>query len=145
MANSISMVGNLTREPELRFTQSGQALCNFSIASNRRKKVGDEWEDVASFFNCTAWGTLGENIAASLTKGDRVLATGYMEQRSYETQEGEKRTVFDFTVNELGAELRYATVEVSRTERRSTEDRPSGGGGGHAEEPFVRGAQEVDL
>ena len=124
MSNVMSVVGNLTRDPELRFTQSGVALCSFSIASNRRKKVGDEWEDVTSFFNCTAWQSLAENIASSLTKGDRVLATGYMEQRSYETQEGEKRTVFDFTVNELGAELRYATVEVSRTERRSAESSP---------------------
>lgn len=124
MSNSITVIGNLTRDPELRFTQSGQALCGFAIASNRRKrKQGSEteWEDVTSFFNCTAWGTLGENAAASLSKGDRVIASGYMEQRSFENKAGEKQTVFDFTVNELGAELRYATVEVSRTERRSAE------------------------
>lgn len=138
MSNTITVSGNLTRDPELRFTQSGQAVANFSIASSRRKKVGEEWEEITSFFNCVAWGTLGENAAGSLSKGDRVIASGYMEQRSYETNEGEKRTVWDVTVNDLGAELRFANVTVERTERKTSSDRAPSNQDRYAdsEEPF---------
>lgn len=123
MTNSITAVGNLTRDPELRFTQSGQAICNFSVASSRRFKKGDDWEEQTTFFNCTAWAELGENVAASLTKGSRVIVSGRMDQRSYETKDGDKRTVMDLTCDAVGAELRFAQVTVERTQRTTREDR----------------------
>lgn len=123
MTNSITAVGNLTRDPELRFTQSGQAICNFSVASSRRFKKGDDWEEQTTFFNCTAWAELGENVASSLTKGTRVIVSGRMDQRSYETKDGDKRTVMDLTCDAVGAELRFAQVTVERTQRTTREDR----------------------
>lgn len=119
MTNQISVVGNMTREPELRFTQNGSGICNFGVASSRRFKRGDEWEEQTTFFNVTAWGELGEHIAESLPKGTRVIVVGRMDQRSYETQDGEKRTVMDLTADSVGAELRFATVEVNRIKRES--------------------------
>ncbi len=139
MADStVTLVGNITKDPELRFTGGGRAIASFGIAVNRRYQVNNEWQEQTSFFNVVAWGTLGENAAASLTKGTRVMVTGRLEQRSYETQDGEKRSVVEVVADELGPSLRWARAEIERTQRTSDGggDRGgysgggSGGGGG---------------
>jgi single-strand DNA-binding protein len=122
-SNSITLVGNLTRDPELRFTAGGRGVANFGLAVSRRYQVNGEWQEDTSFFNIVAWGDLGENVAASLTKGSRAIVFGRMEQREYTNREGEKRTTFEVVADEIGASLRWATAQVERTER-------SGGGGG---------------
>jgi len=125
--NSVTLVGNITRDPELRFTPSGQAIATFGMAVNRRFQRNGQWEEQTSFFNITAWGTLGENASNSLHKGARVLVTGRLEQRSWETQEGEKRSVVEVVADELGPSLRWATAEITKNDRREGGD--SGGGG----------------
>lgn len=143
-SNNVTVIGNLTREPELRFTTGGRGVASFGLAVNRRWKKGDEWQEQTSFFNVVAWGELGENAAASLTKGARVIVTGRLEQRSWETNEGDKRTVVEIVADELGPSLRWAQAQVERTEReKSTGGQQAGGGGssGHGydypdEEPF---------
>ena len=121
--NSVTLVGNITRDPELRFTPSGQAIATFGIAVNRRFQRNGQWEEQTSFFNITAWGTLGENASNSLQKGARILVNGRLEQRSWETQEGEKRSVVEVVADELGPSLRWATAEITKNDRRE------GGGG----------------
>jgi single-strand DNA-binding protein len=119
MADStVTLVGNLTREPELRFTQSGQAIATLGIAVSRRYQQNGEWQEKTSFFNVTAWGQLGENAASSLSKGARAIVTGRLEQRSYETQDGEKRSVVEVVADEIGPSLRWATAQVDRNDRR---------------------------
>jgi len=113
--NTITLVGNLTRDPELRFTQGGRAVASFGIAVNRRYQVNGEWQEQTSFFNVVAWGQLGENAAASLTKGARIIVNGRLEQREYQTQQGEKRTVIEVNADEVAPSLRYATAQVERT------------------------------
>ena len=120
--NTITLVGNLTRDPELRFTTSGRGVASFGIAVGRRYQVNGEWQEQTSYFNVTAWGQLGENAAASLHKGTRVVVTGRLEQREYTTREGDKRTAIDVIADELGPSLRWATAQVERT--------PRGEGGG---------------
>lgn len=117
MTATTTVVGNLTRDPELRYTSGGQAVANIGIASNRRYQVNGEWQEQTSFFNVTAWSTLGENAAHSLKKGDRVIVTGRLEQRSYETDAGEKRSVVEIVADEIGPSVRWATVEITRNER----------------------------
>lgn len=121
MANEvqITVVGNLTADPELRFTNSGVALASFTIASTPRTfdKRSNEWKDgEALFLRCTVWREYAENVAHSLVKGARVIATGNLRQRSYETKEGEKRTSFELDVEEVGPALRYATAQVNRSQ-----------------------------
>lgn len=120
MANetTITLIGNLTADPELRFTPSGAAVANFTVASTPRTfdRQSGEWKDGdALFLNCSVWRQAAENVAESLTKGMRVIVTGNLKQRSYETREGEKRTVFEVEVDEVGPALRYATAKVTRT------------------------------
>jgi single-strand DNA-binding protein len=119
--NSVTLVGNLTRDPELRFTQSGQAQAQVGLAVNRRwqNRQTNEWEERTSFFNVVCWGELADNVAESLGKGARVLVTGRLEQRSWETQEGEKRSVVEVVADDVAPSLRYATAKVEKTERRS--------------------------
>lgn len=128
--NTVTLVGNLTRDPELRFTQGGRAVASFGIAVNRRYQVNGEWQEQTSFFNVVAWGQLGENAAASLTKGARIIVNGRLEQREYQTQQGEKRTVIEVNADEVAPSLRYATAQVERTS--SGGGAPGGGntGGG---------------
>jgi single-strand DNA-binding protein len=127
MADStVTIVGNITRDPELRFTAGGKGIASFGIAVNRRWQQGGEWQEKVSFFNVTAWDTLGENAAASLTKGTRVIVTGRLEQREYETKDGEKRNVVEIVADEIGPSLRWARADVERIAR----DSGSGGGGG---------------
>ena len=123
----ITVVGNLVDDPELRFTPSGAAVANFRIASTPRTfdKQSNEWKDGDSLFlSCAVWRQAAENVAESLQKGMRVVVTGRLKSRQYETREGEKRTVFEIDVEEVGPSLKYATAKVTRASR-------SGGGGGY--------------
>ena len=113
----ITVVGNLTADPELRYTQNGVAVANFTIASTPRTfdRASGEWKDgEALFMRASVWREFAEHVASSLTKGARVVATGRLRQRSYETKEGEKRTSIELEVDEIGPSLRYATAQVQR-------------------------------
>jgi single-strand DNA-binding protein len=115
----ITVVGNLTADPELRFTPSGAAVANFTVASTPRTfdRQTNEWKDgEALFLNCSVWRQAAENVAESLVRGSRVVVTGRLKARSYETREGEKRTVFEIDVDEIGPSLRYATASVTRAQ-----------------------------
>ena len=117
---TITMIGNLVDDPELRFTPSGAAVAKFRVASTPRylDKATNEWKDGESLFlQCQIWRQAAENVAESLTKGMRVILSGRLKQRSYETKEGEKRTVFEVEVDEVGPSLRNATAKVTRTQR----------------------------
>jgi len=122
--NTITLVGNLTRDPELRFTTSGRGVASFGIAVGRRYQVNGEWQEQTSYFNIVAWGQMGENAAATFTKGMRVIVSGRLEQREYQNREGEKRTAIEINADEIGPSLRWATASVERT--------PRGEGGGNA-------------
>jgi single-strand DNA-binding protein len=113
MSNTITIVGNLTREPEVRYTSSGRAVCNMGVASSRRYQQNGEWTEQTTFFNLTAWGSLGENAAASLHKGDRVVVSGRMESREYEV-DGVKKTAWDLIVDEMGPSLRWARADIEK-------------------------------
>lgn len=118
---TIAIVGNLTADPELRFTQSGAAVANFTVASTNRifDRQSGEWKDGdALFMRCNLWRQPAENVAESLTKGTRVVVTGRLKQRSFETKDGDKRTVIELEVDEIGPSLRYATVKVNRATRQ---------------------------
>jgi single-strand DNA-binding protein len=126
---TITVVGNLTDDPELRFTPSGAAVANFTVASTPRfmDKQTNEWKDGdALFLRCNIWRQAAENVAESLQRGMRVIVTGRLKQRSYETKEGEKRTVYEVEVDEVGPSMRYATAKVNKAQRSGG----SGGGGG---------------
>jgi single-strand DNA-binding protein len=134
----ITVVGNLTSDPELRYTQNGLAVANFTIASTPRTfdRAANEWKDgEALFLRASVWRDFAEHVAGSLTKGSRVIASGRLKQRSYETKEGEKRTSFELEIDEIGPSLRYATATVTRAQS-------SGGGrgapaSGAVEEPWA--------
>jgi len=116
MADStVTIAGTLTRDPELRFTTGGRGVASFGVAVNRRYQQNNEWVEQTSFFNVVAWGSLGENASASLTKGTRIIVTGRLEQRSYETQQGEKRSVVEIVADEIGPSLRWATAQVEKS------------------------------
>ena len=138
----ITVVGNLTGDPELRYTQNGLAVANFTIASTPRSfdRASNDWKDGdALFLRASVWREFAEHVAGSLTKGSRVVATGRLKQRSYETKEGEKRTSIELEVDEIGPSLRYATAQVTR----AASSREGGGGarggaqGQVAEEPWA--------
>jgi single-strand DNA-binding protein len=136
MADStVSITGTLTRDPELRFTQGGRGVASFGVAVNRRYQQNNEWVEQTSFFNVTAWGTLGENASNSLHKGARILVNGRLDQRSWETPEGEKRSVVEIVADEIGPSLRWATVEITKNERREAGDSSGGGGRPASNEP----------
>lgn len=129
----ITLIGNLTADPELRFTPSGAAVANFTVASTPRTfdRQTNEWRDGdAMFLNCAVWRQAAENVAESLQKGMRVIVSGRLKSRSYETREGEKRTVFEVDVDEIGPALRYATAKVTRTSSGGGGGNGGGGGGG---------------
>jgi single-strand DNA-binding protein len=128
----ITVVGNLTADPELRFTPNGDAVANFTIASTPRQfdKQTNEWKDGdALFLRCSVWREVAENVAESLTRGSRVVAQGRLKQRSYETKEGEKRTVVELDVDEVGPSLKYATVRVNKVAKGSRGGGAASGGG----------------
>jgi single-strand DNA-binding protein len=122
----ITVVGNLTADPELRYTQGGLAVANFTIASTPRTfdRASNEWKDgEALFLRASCWREFAEHVAATLTKGSRVVAQGRLRQRSYETKEGEKRTSMELEIDEVGPSLRYATAQVTRAPRDSSAPR----------------------
>lgn len=137
MDNTCTLTGNVTREPTLRYTPSGQAVASFSLAVNRRwqNRQTQEWEEAVSFIDITCWAQLGENVAESVPKGSRVTVTGRLDQQSWETPEGEKRSKIVVVADDVAASLRWAQVAITRNER--------GEGGGQAapnyndqDEPF---------
>jgi single-strand DNA-binding protein len=143
----ITVVGNLVDDPELRFTPSGAAVANFRIASTPRTfdRQTNEWKDGdALFLSCSVWRQAAENVAESLQRGMRVIVQGRLKQRSYETREGEKRTVIELEVEEVGPALKYATAKVTRTTRQGGGGGYSGGGaqGGGGEDPWATPAPQ---
>ena len=120
MANTTTITGNLTREPEIRYTREGQATAQLGVAVNRRwqDRTTHERQESTSYFDVICWRDLAENAALSLTKGMRVVVTGRLEQRTWETEEGEHRSKVEITADEVGPSLRYATADVQRVERR---------------------------
>ena len=143
--NSVTLVGNLTRDPELRYTTTGRGVASFGLAVNRRYQQNGEWQEQVSFFNVVAWGDLGENAAASLNKGNRVMVTGRLEQRQYETREGEKRNVVEVIADELGPRLRWAQAQVERLSRDAGVPEPLDGGGLSLGVDGVRGSEDGHL
>lgn len=135
----IELEGNLVADPELRFTASGKAVANFRVATSERKKQGDEWIDGDEcFLDCSIWDKAAENLTDSLTVGAKVIVVGRLRQRSYETNSGEKRTVYEVKADSVGPSLRNATAKVNRAERstgRATDD-VWAKGDAHDEPPF---------
>ncbi|MGB3674926.1 MAG: single-stranded DNA-binding protein [Candidatus Nanopelagicales bacterium] len=129
----ITVIGNLTADPELRFTPAGAAVANFTVASTPRAfdRNSNEWKDGdALFLRCNIWREAAENVAESLTRGSRVIVSGRLKQRSYETNEGEKRTVMELEVDEIGPSLKYATAKINKANRGSSNGAGNGGFGG---------------
>ncbi|XRQ07271.1 single-stranded DNA-binding protein [Actinomadura welshii] len=140
----ITIVGNLVEDPNLRFTPSGQAVASFRIASTPRyfDRQSGEWKDrEALFLTCNVWRQAAENVAETLQRGMRVIVQGRLQQRSYETREGEKRTVFEIEVEEVGPSLRNATAKVNKTQRQGGGGFGGGGGGGQGGGGFGGGQQ----
>ena len=156
--NTVTLVGNVTRDPELRFIPSGQAVAQFGLAVNRRwqNRQSNEWEEQTSFFDVKCWAQMAENVSESIQRGARVIVTGRLEQRSWETEQGDKRSKVEVVADEVAPSLRWATVEIKKNERRegggaggqgpnrdvdlrgARAGAPTGGGGydGSDEEPF---------
>ncbi len=150
--NTVTVVGNVTRDPELRFTNSGQAVASFGLAVNRRwqNRQTNDWEEQTSFFDITCWAQMAENVGESLHKGARVLVSGRLEQRSWQTEGGDKRSKVEIIADEVGPSLRWATASIRKNERREggsggdsgsnrpVRNEPSSGGGSYNddEEPF---------
>ncbi len=130
--NNITIIGNCTRDPELRFTASGQALASFGVAVNRRwqNRQTNEWEEQVSFFDVTCCQQLAENVSESVQKGARVIVTGRLDQRSWETQDGEKRSKVEIVADDVAPSLAYATAAITKNERK--DGGFSGGGGASA-------------
>jgi single-strand DNA-binding protein len=152
---TITVIGNLVDDPELRFTPSGAAVAKFRLASTPRTldRASGEWKDGEPLFlSCNMWRQMAENVAESLQKGSRVIVSGRLRQRSYETKEGEKRTVYELEVDEIGPSLRYATAKVQKMSRSgggggggygsgsSGGGSSSGGGGGFSDDPWATAA-----
>lgn len=139
LGNTVNIVGNVTRDPELRFTPSGQAVANFGVAVNRRwqNRQTQEWEEAVSFFDVTCWGQLAENVAESVQKGTRVVVDGRLDQRSWETEQGDKRSKVEIVADEVAPSLRWATASITKNERRDGGDGGNsfGGGGGGGSRP----------
>lgn len=140
--NTVTVIGNVTRDPELRFTPSGQAIATFGLAVNRRwqNRQTQEWEEQVSFFDVTCWAQLGQNVSDTLVKGSRAIVTGRLEQRSWETDQGDKRSKVEIIADEVGPSLRWATAEITRNERREGDFAGGGGGGGGQSRPVANQA-----
>lgn len=145
---TVTVIGNLTSDPELRFTPNGLAVASFTVASTTRilDKTSNEWKDGDTLFlRCSVWRQYAENVAESLTKGTRVLVTGRLKQRSYETKEGEKRTVVEMEVDDVGPALKNATAKVNRVTKGDSGY--SGGGNataGPSDDPWAASAPSGD-
>ncbi|HEY8620637.1 MAG TPA: single-stranded DNA-binding protein, partial [Dermatophilaceae bacterium] len=151
----ITIIGNLTADPELRFTPSGAAVANFTVASTPRQfdRTSNEWKDGETLFmRCSVWRDAAENVAESLQRGARVLVSGRLKSRSYETKEGEKRTVIEMDVDEVGPSLKYATAKVNKTQRGTggggfnggVAGAPASGGGQNAGSAAASGGQSTE-
>ncbi len=132
MDNTVTLVGNVTRDPELRYTPSGQTVATFGLAVNRRwqNRQTQEWEEQVSFFDVKCWSQMAENVAESVPRGTRVIVTGRLEQRSWETDNGEKRSKVEIVADEIAPSLRWATAQVQKIDRRDGAAAPTGGGSG---------------
>ena len=128
--NTVNVVGNITRDPELRYTPNGSSVANFSIAWNRRYERNGEQVEEVSYFDVTCWGSLADNVSSSLVKGNRVMVTGRLDQRSWENQNGEKRSKIEITADDVAPSLRWASVEVHRNPRDGNFGGGGSGGGG---------------
>ncbi|MFC7485563.1 single-stranded DNA-binding protein [Knoellia sp. CPCC 206453] len=138
----ITIVGNLTGDPELRFTPSGAAVANFTVASTPRTfdRQSNEWKDGETLFmRCSVWRDAAENVAESLARGTRVIVTGRLKSRSYDTKEGEKRTVIELDVDEVGPSMKYATAKVNKTTRGGSGGFGGGDGGSGGQDPWATG------
>lgn len=143
MSNSISVVGNLVEDPELRYTQSGTALANVRVASSRRyQDRNQEWQEETAFFRGTVWREMAEQVAESLHKGDRVIITGSIEQRDWEDNQGQKRSSLELRIQEIGPSLRWATAQVNRIARSGSGSWGGGGGGGTSQTPAAPVARD---
>jgi single-strand DNA-binding protein len=143
MADStVTIVGNVTRDPEMRYTPSGVAKASFGVAVSRRwqNRTTHEWEEQTSFFNVVCWREMAENVCESIGKGARIVVTGRLEQRSWETENGDKRSVVEVVADDVGPSLRWATAEVKRNERRGSFD----SGGARAAAPAAKPSGEAD-
>ena len=146
--NTVTIIGNVTRDPELRYLTSGTALAQLGVAVNRRYMQNNEWQEETSFFDVVCWRDLADNVSESISKGDRIIVTGRLEQRSWETQDGDKRSKVEIVADEVGPSLRWATARIEKIRRDGPGGGPGGGGGGYdaprneppsyddAEEPF---------
>lgn len=123
--NTITLTGNTTRDPELRYTPSGRPVAMFGLAVDRRYQIGGEWTERTSFFDIVAWGTLGENTAASVHKGDRVVVTGHLEQHAWETDDGTKRSKHEVIATDIGASLHWAQADITKTTPPSSAPHPA--------------------
>ena len=130
--NTVTLVGNVTRDPELRYTSSGQTVATFGLAVNRRwqNRQTQEWEEQVSFFDIKSWSNLAENVAESIQRGTRVIVTGRLEQRSWENDNGEKRSKVEVVADEIAPSLRWATAQVQKIERQGGAGGGAGAGGG---------------
>ncbi|MFZ0665341.1 MAG: single-stranded DNA-binding protein [Acidimicrobiales bacterium] len=152
--NSIVLVGNVTRDPELRFTPSGQATATFGLAVNRRwqNRQTQEWEEATSFFDVVCWREMAENAAESLGRGSRIIVSGRLEQRSWETPDGDRRSKVEVIADEIGPSLRWATAQVTKNDRKgpggesssSPRGGSSGGGGGGGQSAGSNGGYGYD-
>jgi single-strand DNA-binding protein len=148
--NVVMLEGNLTRDPELRFTPGGMAVASFGLAWNNRyqNKQTQEWEEKVCFFDVVAYGELGENISETHRRGDRVMVHGRLDHRSWETDEGDKRSKVEVIADGVGPSLRWATAEVTKTERReekpARQSRPGNGGGRSKSKPQPREVPAYD-
>jgi single-strand DNA-binding protein len=133
-SNTVTVTGNLTRDPELRFTPSGQATASFAVAVNRswQNRQTQEWNEVTSYFDVVCWAQLAENAAQSLTRGTRVIVTGRLDQRSWENQEGERRSKIEIVADEVAPSLRWATAAITKNERRGPDGNQGGGSGSYS-------------
>ena len=150
--NTITLVGNVTDDPELRFTPSGLPVANFTVAVNRRfKNASGQWEDrLDGFFRCSCWRDMAENVAESIQKGSRVVVVGRLQEQRWEDQDGGKRSRIEIQVDEVGPSLRWATASVQKSNRSSGQGQSSGGGGdwgtpAPVEAPGAAGAEEAEF
>ena len=134
MDNTVTLVGNVTRDPELRYTPNGQAVATFGLAVNRRwqNRQTNDWEEQVSFFDVKCWAQMAENVGESVQRGSRVVVSGRLEQRSWETDNGDKRSKVEVVADEIGPSLRWATAQITKNERRDGSGGGGGGGGGGA-------------
>lgn len=142
--NTVTIIGNVTRDPELRFTPSGQAVANFGVAVNRRwqNRQTNEWEEQVSFFDVKCWAQMAENVSESIQRGTRVVVSGRLEQRSWETDNGEKRSKVEVVADEVAPSLRWATAQVQKIDRR--DGAPAGGSSGGGGRPVANEPTNYD-